>query len=62
MKRHPYLEELYKDYPVLFVDNFTDITEQLLIDNENLYEEAQIMDLSKWTLPNYYDTIVNEYK
>lgn len=60
MKRYDYLEELYKDFPVLFVDEYSDVTEQLLLDNEHLYEHAQTMDLSMLTLPKYYDTMVNK--
>jgi hypothetical protein len=60
MKRDAYLEELYKDYPVLFVDNYSDITEDLLKSNNNLYEEAQTMDLSGLTLPAFFDRIVEK--
>lgn len=60
MKRHPYLEILFKDYPVLFVDEYSDITEQLLIDNNDLYEKALIMDLNDLTLPSFFDRIVNK--
>ena len=62
MTRDPYLEELYKDYPVLFVDDYKDVTKELLIKNDDLFQKAQTIDLSKWTLPNYYDTIVKQYK
>lgn len=61
MKRYDYLEELYKDYPILFVDNYSDVTEKLLLENEHLYEEAQTMDLTGWTLPKYYDIIVDKF-
>jgi hypothetical protein len=62
MKRHPYLEVLFKDYPVLFVDSYFDITKELLIKNDNLYQQSQTMDLSELTLPYFYDKIVNKYK
>lgn len=55
-KRHPYLEEMFKDFPVLFVDNFEDITEELLLANEHLYHEAQAMDMSKLDLDTWYTT------
>ena len=61
MKRYPYLEELYKDYPVLWVDKYSDITEELLLDNNHLYEQAQEMDLSLLTLPVFFDNIVRDY-
>ncbi len=29
MKRDPYLEELFKDYPVLWVDDFAEVTQTM---------------------------------
>ena len=57
MRRHPYLVELYKDYPVLFVDKYSDVTEELLLANNHLFEQAQTMDLSNLTLPKFFDNI-----
>lgn len=62
MKKHPYFETLFKDYPVLFVDSYFDITKELLIKNDNLYQQSQTMDLSELTLPYFYNKIVNKYK
>ena len=61
MRRHPYLVELYKDYPVLFVDKYSDVTEELLLANKHLFEQAQTMDLSNLTLPKFFDNIVDRY-
>ena len=61
MRRDPYLEELYKDYPVLFVNKYSDVTEELLLANNHLFEEAQTMDLSNLTLPKFFDNIVDRY-
>ena len=61
MKRYPYLEELFRDWPVLFVDKYTDITEDLLLENEHLFQEAQVMSLLPLTLPIFFDNIVNTY-
>ncbi len=52
-KRHPYLEEMFKDFPVLFVDDFSEVTEELLIKNDHLYQKAQefdmkLLDLDYW--------------
>lgn len=58
MKKHPYLQELYKDYPVLFVDDFSEVTEQLLIDNDNLFQEAQELDLSSLDLNNFFNNVI----
>jgi len=61
MRRDSYLEELYKDYPVLFVDKYSDVTEELLLANDHLFEQAQTMDLSNLTLPKFFDNIVDRY-
>jgi len=58
MKKHPYLQELFKNYPVLFVDDFIEVTEKLLIDNDHLFQEAQQMDLNSLNLNNFYNTTV----
>ena len=58
MKKHPYLQELYKDYPVLFVDDYSEVTEQLLIDNDNLFQEAQELDLSSLDLNNFFNKVI----
>jgi len=56
MKRTPLLEELYKDYKVLFVDDYSEVTEQLLLDNNQLFLDAQTQDLSKLDLNNFFET------
>jgi len=61
MKRDPYLEVLFKDYPVLFVDKYSEVTEELLLENEHLFQQAQEMDLKGLTLRGFFDNIVNEY-
>lgn len=60
MKRNHYLVELYKNYPVLFVDNYEDVTEELLIQNQDLYDEVKKMDFTLLTLPYFYDNIVSK--
>ena len=56
MKRTPLLEEMYKDYQVLFVDDYSEVTEQLLIDNNQMFLDAQTQDLSKLDLNNFFET------
>lgn len=56
MKRTPMLEELYKDYQVLFVDDYSEVTEQLLLDNNQMFLDAQTQDLSKLDLNNFFET------
>lgn len=60
MKRHSYLEDLYRNYPVLFVEKYSDITEELLIENDHLFQKAQTMDLTTLTLPYFYDKIIEK--
>jgi hypothetical protein len=60
MKRHPYLEELFKEYPVLFVDSYSEVTKKLLEKNDHLFDQMQEMDLSLLTLPYFYDNVVNK--
>ena len=61
MKRDEYLEVLFKDYPVLFVDKYSDISKDLLLDNEHLFKQAQKMDLKRLTLRGFFDNIINKY-
>jgi hypothetical protein len=61
MKHHPYFEVLFEDYPVLFVNDYSEVTEEFLIDNENLYLKAQEMDMTPLTLPYFFDRIVEKY-
>lgn len=60
MKKHSYLQELYKNYPVLFVDDYSEVTEELLKNNENLYIKALGMNLEELTLSKFFDKIVNK--
>jgi len=62
IKRHPYHETLFKsiDYPVLFVDDYSEITEELLIENNNLWEKAWAYDLKKLILTNFFNKTVEE--
>ena len=61
MKRYPYLEKLFENYPVLFVDKYSDVTEELLVANDYLFQQALEMNLSDLTLPKFFDNIVNRY-
>lgn len=53
MKKSPYFARLMQDFPVLFVERWEDITEELLCANDHLYQEALEMDLGKLSLENY---------
>jgi len=60
MKHHSYLEVLFKDYPVLFVNDYSEVTEELLIGNKNLYQQAQEMDITPLTLSHFFDIIIKK--
>ena len=60
MTRHPYLDKLFENYPVLFVDDYKDVTKELLIKNDDLFQRAQTMNLSGLTLPTFFDRIVEK--
>lgn len=58
MKKQSYLEKLFKDYPVLFVEDYSEVTDELLISNSHLYDQAQSTDLSKYDLNTFFNTTV----
>jgi hypothetical protein len=58
MKKNNYLEYLFRDYPVLFVENYSDVTENLLIENDYLFQEAQQMNMKNLDLLQMYDKII----
>jgi hypothetical protein len=60
MKKNTYLEYLLKDYPVLFVNDYFEVTEELLISNQNLFDEMQEINLNNLDVQNLYDKIVND--
>ena len=53
MKQSPYFARLMQGFPVLFVDRWEDVTEELLAQNDHLYQEALTMDLSRLDLIQY---------
>ena len=62
MKRTPYFTCLMKGFPVLFVEQWTDITQKLLEDSHHLFEQAQTMDLSNLDLKIIFNKIYETYK
>lgn len=61
MKDHPYFRELMKGFPVLFVKDWRDVTRDLLIYSEPLYQEALEMSLKKLDLNLIFTSIVASY-
>ena len=60
MKRDSYLEQLFKNYPVLWVDDFAEVTQTMLMDNYHLYEQAQDLILGELSLPYYFQTTLHK--
>jgi len=58
-KDHPYLREMFKDFPVLFVNEWEEVTEQLLKDNEHLFDEMQNINSDLLDLNKIYDIRFN---
>lgn len=54
----PYLREIFKGIPVLFVNDLKYITERLLIDNNYLYEQMQDFDLNRLDYEIIYNNIL----
>ena len=60
MKKNVYLEYLLRDYPVLFVNDYTEVTEEYLLSNEHLFDQMQEIDLDDLNIQTFYDKIVND--
>lgn len=62
MKKSPYFARLMEGFPVLFVDQWSDITQKLLEESDHLFREAQYMNLKKLDLNLIFKTIVSSYE
>lgn len=60
MKKNAYLEYLLRDYPVLFVNDYTEVTEEYLLSNEHLFGQMQEISLENLDIQNFYDKIIND--
>lgn len=61
MKDHPYFRKLMEGFPVLFVNDWPEITKDLLEWNDWLYQEALTMSLKKLDLDLIFKAIMNSY-
>lgn len=52
---HKYKRELFKEFPVLFVDSYSQVTEELLKENDHLFQEAQKMEMRKLSLDYWFN-------
>ncbi len=62
MKISPYFTRLMAGFPVLFVDKWTDITQNLLEQSDHLFREVQNMNLKKLDLNLIFYAIVSSYE
>ena len=60
IKKNAYLEYLLRDYPVLFVNDYAEVTEEYLLSNEHLFDQMQEIDLDNLNIQTFYDKIVND--
>ncbi len=57
-KDHPYLREMFKEFPALFVKDFDEVTEELLLANDYLFQQAQTMDMNKLSLEYWFNQAI----
>lgn len=50
LEYHKYKETVFKDFPVLFIDSYKNLTKEILEENNHLYEEAKKIDMNKLDL------------
>jgi hypothetical protein len=58
----PYLRKIFENIPVLFVNSFLEITEELLISNNHLYDEMQLFDVSSLDFEKIFINIIKKHK
>jgi len=62
MKRNSYLEECYKDYPILWVDDYADVNKTLLAENEDLFVRSRNLEINMLDLYSIFNRAVNRAK
>lgn len=62
MKDHPYFRKLMQGFPVLFVNDWSEVNEYLLKANDHLYQEALTMNMNRLNLTLIFDTIMKSYE
>jgi hypothetical protein len=60
MIKNNYLEKLFQNFPVLFVNDFSDISYDMLIQNDHLYYEALSFDMRKLDLNHLFQQAVEK--
>ena len=62
MKRNPYLEECYKDYPILWVNDYADVNKTLLAENDDLFIKSRNLDINMLDLYSIFNRAVYRAK
>ena len=62
MKKNVYLEECYKDYPILWVGDYADVNKTLLAENDHLFIQARNLDINLLDLYSIFNRSVNRAK
>ncbi len=60
-KEDPYFRKLMAGFPALFVNDWSDITPALLVDNDFLYQKVQKMKMKTLDLSTIYSGIISSY-
>ena len=55
-----YLEKIFEGFPVLMVNSLDEVTEELLSENDHLYQQALNLDMNKLDIENLYNKIIQE--
>jgi len=62
MLKNDYLQELYKDYPVMWVDDFGKINKTILTDGQELVDRARNIDINLLDLYSVFNRAVKRAK
>jgi len=62
MKKNPYLQECYKEYPILWVDDYADVNKTLLAENDDLFIQSRNLDINMLDLYSLFNRSVNRAK
>lgn len=62
MKKSTYFARLMDGFPVLFIDQWSDITQELLEQSDHLFKQAQTMNLNKLDLNLIFKAIISSYE
>tara|TARA_B100000945_G_scaffold3663_1_gene3094 strand:- start:109 stop:1023 length:915 start_codon:yes stop_codon:yes gene_type:complete len=58
MKKNPYLQECYKNFPILWVDDYADVDKILLAENDHLYVQSRNLDINLLDLYSIFNRSV----